>query len=416
MATSALTRCCRGAARARVRARVRARGKASRESRALPRDGRRRLRLPPLPCSLPEETKQEEVEVEEEEKFNEVESLASNLAKLVANPSTYLGAAVLVAGLTSQIKPNAITVVAISALPVVGLTAISKTKAGENVARKVEEEKKKLLPVASERERQRVKRRKESEELRGYFGSTRSKLSDAGHLTGVLPGDAGFDLLGLSAFREEEGEGRVEEEEEEEEEEGGELDLKWRKGAYAGTRLGTFFEAELLHARWAMLAALGCLIPEALARYFGFESIAEPIWWKVGYSVLHDGVDINYAGLQGFRIAGDKGVLAIAACQLVLMGGPEYARRVGIESLEPVGIFLPGDVNYPGGQLFDPLGLSDDPDEFLEQQVKEIKNGRLAMLSMLGYAVQAFVTGEGPLENLDKFLSDPMHENILKYL
>ena len=124
-------------------------------------------------------------------------------------------------------------------------------------------------------------------------------------------------------------------------------------------------------------------------------------------------VDINYAGLQGFRIAGDKGVFAIGLCQLVLMGGPEYARRVGIESLEPVGIFLPGCINYPGGQLFDPLGLSEEPAEFLEQQVKEIKNGRLAMVAMLGYGVQAVVTGEGPLANLDKFLSDPLHENIL---
>ena len=201
------------------------------------------------------------------------------------------------------------------------------------------------------------------------------------HLAGTAAGDFGFDPLGLGA-----------------EPEAFERNL----------------EAELLHARWGMLAAVGCLVPEILAR--AGVDVGEPVWWRVGATKLQDGITLNYAGIEGFRIAGKQGVGAIVVCQLALMGGPEYARQVGIESLEPVGIFLPGDKNFPGSSLFDPLGLSTDGPEFIDQSVKEIKNGRVAMLAMLGYATQAAVTGKGPVENLLDFLSDPAHNNVLAYL
>ena len=34
------------------------------------------------------------------------------------------------------------------------------------------------------------------------------------------------------------------------------------------------------------------------------------------------------------------------------MGGPEYARFCGPNALEPLGIYLPGDENYPGSRPF----------------------------------------------------------------
>ena len=34
--------------------------------------------------------------------------------------------------------------------------------------------------------------------------------------------------------------------------------------------------------------------------------------------------------------------------QVLLMFGPEYARSRGVDALEPLGIYLPGDKNYPG--------------------------------------------------------------------
>ncbi|XP_010664037.1 chlorophyll a-b binding protein 7, chloroplastic isoform X5 [Vitis vinifera] len=168
---------------------------------------------------------------------------------------------------------------------------------------------------------------------------------------------------------------------------------------------------EILHARWAMLAALGALLPELLDLLGAFHFV-EPVWWRVGYSKLK-GDTLDYLGIPGFHFAGSQGVIVIAICQALLMVGPEYARYCGIEALEPLGIYLPGDINYPGGALFDPLNLSKDPVAFEELKVKEIKNGRLAMVAWLGFYIQAAATGKGPVQNLLDHLADPFHNNLL---
>ncbi|RVW51204.1 Chlorophyll a-b binding protein 7, chloroplastic [Vitis vinifera] len=159
------------------------------------------------------------------------------------------------------------------------------------------------------------------------------------------------------------------------------------------------------------ISTLGALLPELLDLLGAFHFV-EPVWWRVGYSKLK-GDTLDYLGIPGFHFAGSQGVIVIAICQALLMVGPEYARYCGIEALEPLGIYLPGDINYPGGALFDPLNLSKDPVAFEELKVKEIKNGRLAMVAWLGFYIQAAATGKGPVQNLLDHLADPFHNNLL---
>jgi len=255
-----------------------------------------------------------------------------------------------------------------------------KVKAATVVASKAGTQKLKPRPKA--------KPGSKKDELAKWYGPNRKLYLPSGlldpvtdvpkWLDGTLPGDYGFDPLNLSKSK---------------------ADVQ------------KYREFEIVHARWAMLAVPGCAIPNAL----GLDT-----WTTTGYKALDGTLTYTAPPFGTFPILLPLPILA--AIQVGLIGYAENAKKEGVG---PAG-YAPkiGDFDEsawdkvkdkqvsPGGPL-NPFGIgNEDPNELAILKVKEIKNGRVAMVAMLGIFVQGFVTGAGPVDNWRDHILDPFGSNL----
>eukprot|EP00608_Synchroma_pusillum_P002286 CAMPEP_0198420886 /NCGR_PEP_ID=MMETSP1452-20131203/1239_1 /TAXON_ID=1181717 /ORGANISM="Synchroma pusillum, Strain CCMP3072" /LENGTH=215 /DNA_ID=CAMNT_0044141067 /DNA_START=53 /DNA_END=700 /DNA_ORIENTATION=+ len=169
-------------------------------------------------------------------------------------------------------------------------------------------------------------------------------LKKPANLDGSLAGDVGFDPLGLSDVSEVG------------------IDLYW------------FREAELKHGRIAMMAFLGAIFTETFGPLPGMPTAGCAVdqFWKV------------YEEKPGAIFA-----MVIAISILEAISG------VAITKGRELGVRAPGDYS------FNPARLALTKETRAELELKEVKNGRLAMWAAAGMLMQESITHEGLIANFN---------------
>jgi len=129
-------------------------------------------------------------------------------------------------------------------------------------------------------------------------------------------------------------------------------------------------ECEIMHGRFAQMAVLGFLIPEKLAQ---------------GDNWGEDFLGPSNRALDVFDTTPELVYLTlglISALEAIRLISSEPGNRIdaGIEGLGP---------------------RPDDPEEFVLYQLRELQNGRLAMLAFAGEVAQELVNGQDVFTTLD---------------
>eukprot|EP00209_Acetabularia_acetabulum_P001221 EC096109.1.p1 GENE.EC096109.1~~EC096109.1.p1 ORF type:complete len:179 (+),score=35.24 EC096109.1:3-539(+) len=160
-------------------------------------------------------------------------------------------------------------------------------------------------------------------------------------------------------------------------------------------------QAELIHCRWAMMGVAGIILPAFLTK-LGVLDV--PVWFEAG-KIANDSSSVPFS--------------ALLMVEFLAMGFVETKRWYDIKKPGSQGDgsifgitddFKGKSVGYPGGTFFDPFGFSKGSEEsYRTMQVKEIANGRLAMVAMVGFWAQYAATGKGPIDNLFDHIADPGH-------
>jgi len=175
-------------------------------------------------------------------------------------------------------------------------------------------------------------------------------------LDGTLAGDYGFDPAGFT----------------------NNLPRQWLIGGEERS-LKWYREAEITHARVAMLATLGWIFPE-IAHFGGNAQVGQDAF-----------AELN--PLKAIYTAPAAGLVQIAFGIFAL----EYFRIKRVIQ----GDAAAGDLGLGQGEgRWNPFKFNYSPEEYKTMQTREIKNGRLAMIGILAMIAQANASGEGLLTQL----------------